>query len=49
VIYGSRVSIPIAVLLVAVAATIGSLIGAVAGYFRGAVDGVLMRGGHVVP
>jgi len=48
VIYGSRVSIPIAVLLVAVAATIGSLIGAVAGYFRGAVDGVLMRGADLV-
>jgi ABC-type dipeptide/oligopeptide/nickel transport system permease subunit len=43
VIYGSRVSLPIAITLVAVAATIGSVVGAVAGYFRGFVDGVLMR------
>ena len=43
VIYGSRVSMPIALLLVSLAALIGSLIGAVAGYFRGLVDGVSMR------
>ena len=43
VVYGSRVSIPIALALVVVAATIGGLIGAVAGYFRGVTDGVLMR------
>lgn len=43
VIYGSRVSIPIAVILVALAASIGSVVGAIAGYFRGFIDGVLMR------
>jgi ABC-type dipeptide/oligopeptide/nickel transport system permease subunit len=43
VIYGARVSLPIAILLVALAAAIGGLIGAVAGYFRGLVDGALMR------
>src|SRR5262249_4375312 len=43
VIYGSRVSIPIAVLLVTFAMTIGGMIGAVAGYFRGLADGVAMR------
>lgn len=43
VIYGSRVSVPIALLLVSLAALIGGLIGAVAGYFRGLVDGVSMR------
>jgi peptide/nickel transport system permease protein len=43
VIYGSRASLPIALVLVALAMTIGSLVGAVAGYFRGATDGVLMR------
>jgi len=43
VIYGSRVSLPIALALVAFAATIGSVVGAVAGYFRGIADGVLMR------
>ena len=48
VIYGSRVSLPIALILVALAATIGGLIGAVAGYFRGPVDGVLMRAADLV-
>ena len=48
VIYGSRVSLPIAVALVAIAATIGSIVGAVAGYFRGVVDGVLMRSTDLV-
>jgi peptide/nickel transport system permease protein len=43
VIYGSRVSLPIALVLVAVAATIGSAVGAIAGYLRGIADGVLMR------
>ena len=43
VIYGSRVSLPIALALVAFAAVIGSTVGAVAGYFRGVTDGVLMR------
>jgi peptide/nickel transport system permease protein len=43
VIYGSRVSLPIALLLVGMAAVIGSAVGAVAGYFRGLVDGALMR------
>jgi len=48
VIYGSRVSLPIAVLLVVLAATIGGLVGAVAGYFRGPVDGILMRSADLV-
>jgi peptide/nickel transport system permease protein len=48
VVYGSRVSLPIAVLLVALAATIGGLIGAVAGYFRGVVDGLFMRAADLV-
>jgi peptide/nickel transport system permease protein len=43
VIYGSRASLPVALALVALAMTIGSLVGAVAGYFRGVTDGVLMR------
>jgi peptide/nickel transport system permease protein len=43
VIYGSRVSVPIALLLVCLAAVIGGVIGAIAGYFRGIVDGVSMR------
>ena len=43
VIYGSRVSVPIALLLVTLAALIGGLIGGIAGYFRGIVDGFSMR------
>jgi peptide/nickel transport system permease protein len=43
VIHGSRVSVPIALLLVSLAALIGGTIGALAGYFRGLVDGVSMR------
>jgi peptide/nickel transport system permease protein len=43
VIYGSRVSVPIALLLVTLAALIGGLVGAIAGYFRGVVDGISMR------
>jgi peptide/nickel transport system permease protein len=43
VIAGSRVSVPIALLLVSLAALIGGVIGGLAGYFRGLVDGVAMR------
>jgi peptide/nickel transport system permease protein len=43
VVYGSRISVPIALLLVSLAAVIGGLIGGIAGYFRGLVDGVSMR------
>jgi peptide/nickel transport system permease protein len=48
VVHGSRVSVPIALLLVVLAASIGGLIGAVAGYFRGIVDGVFMRTADLV-
>lgn len=48
VIYGSRVTIPIGILLVALSALIGGTVGAVAGYFRGPVDGVLMRAADLV-
>jgi peptide/nickel transport system permease protein len=43
VVYGSRVSLPIALALVALAMIIGSVVGAAAGYFRGFADGLLMR------
>jgi peptide/nickel transport system permease protein len=48
VIYGSRVSLPIALALVAIAMTIGSILGAIAGYFRGFADGILMRTADLV-
>jgi peptide/nickel transport system permease protein len=43
VVYGSRISVPTALLLVTLAALIGGTIGCVAGYFRGLVDGASMR------
>ena len=48
VIFGSRISIPLALLLVALAATIGSTLGALAGYFRGFTDGIVMRTADLV-
>jgi ABC-type dipeptide/oligopeptide/nickel transport system permease subunit len=43
VIHGSRVSLPTAILVVFVSMVIGSIIGAVAGFFGGWIDEVLMR------
>ena len=43
VIYGARVSIPLAILLVTLAALIGGVLGGIAGYFRGVADGGVMR------
>jgi peptide/nickel transport system permease protein len=43
VVYGARVTLPIGLLLVCAAAVVGGTIGAVAGYFRGPLDGLLMR------
>lgn len=48
VLYGARLSLPLAVLLVAVAMMIGSALGAIAGYFSGVVDSVIMRIADVV-
>jgi len=42
-IYGSRQSLAIALLSVAIAASIGIVIGSIAGYYGGVVDNVLMR------
>ncbi|WP_283139278.1 ABC transporter permease [Rhizohabitans arisaemae] len=43
VIYGARLSLPLALLLVVLSALIGGTLGALAGFLRGPVDGVLMR------
>lgn len=43
VIYGARTSLPYALLLVVLSATLGSIIGAVSGYFGGKVDSFIMR------
>ncbi|MCI4659524.1 ABC transporter permease [Cryobacterium algoricola] len=41
--YGARYSLPIAAVAIVVSVTIGSVLGAVAGYFGGWVDAVIMR------
>lgn len=43
VIYGSRISLPLACLLVVLATVLGAVVGTVAGFFGGWVDGALMR------
>jgi peptide/nickel transport system permease protein len=44
VIYGARVSLEVGILGTAVAAVIGTVIGLLAGFYRGWVDTILMRG-----
>lgn len=43
VVYGARLSLPLAVLLVVLATLLGSALGAIAGYFRSWVDPLVMR------
>jgi len=43
VLYGARVSLPLALLLVVCSLAIGSALGAIAGYFAGVVDSIIMR------
>lgn len=44
ILYGARISLTIGFLAVAISVTVGSLFGAVAGYFRGWVDTAIARG-----
>jgi peptide/nickel transport system permease protein len=48
VIWGARVSLPLAMLLVFLSVVIGISLGVIAGYFRGATDGVIMRATDLV-
>ena len=48
VIHGARISLPLALVLVALASTIGGTLGALAGYFRSWVDGTVMRAADLV-
>ena len=48
VVYGARISLPLGILLVVLASTIGGVLGALAGYFRGVADGVVMRAADLV-
>lgn len=43
ILYGARISLTIGFLSVAISVTLGSLVGAIAGYFRGWVDGAIAR------
>jgi len=43
VLYGSRLSLPLALLLVTLASMVGSSIGAIAGFAGGVIDSVIMR------
>ena len=43
VLYGARVSLAVALLAILLSATVGTIYGAVAGYYGGRVDHVLMR------
>ncbi|HEV3460567.1 MAG TPA: ABC transporter permease [Candidatus Dormibacteraeota bacterium] len=47
-IYGARISIPLALLLVSLSLLTGSLLGALAGYFGGLVDELVMRAADLV-
>lgn len=48
VIYGSRISIPLALLLVSLSLFTGSFLGALAGYFGGLADEIVMRAADLV-
>jgi peptide/nickel transport system permease protein len=48
VVYGARISLPLGLLLVVLASTIGGILGALAGYFRGLTDGAVMRAADLV-
>jgi peptide/nickel transport system permease protein len=48
VIYGARISLPLGLLLVVLALTIGGILGGLSGYFRGFTDGVVMRTADLV-
>jgi peptide/nickel transport system permease protein len=43
VLYGSRVSLPVALIVAGASLVVGGIIGAIGGYFRGTLDDILMR------
>ena len=48
VVYGARISLPLGLLLVVLASSIGVGVGSLAGYFRGWIDGAVMRTADLV-
>jgi len=43
IIYGARVSLIVAVISVGLAFTLGTLLGCISGYYKGLIDGIIMR------
>jgi peptide/nickel transport system permease protein len=48
VIYGARISVPAGILVILLTGTVGSLLGAIAGYVGGVVDNVIMRAADAI-
>jgi len=48
VLYGARLSVPLALLLVGISSVIGGTVGAFAGYLGGIADGIVMRAADLV-
>jgi len=48
VIYGARISVPAGIVVILITGTIGSLLGAIAGYVGGGVDAVIMRAADAI-
>jgi len=48
VIYGARISVPAGMLVILLTGTFGSLLGAIAGYFGGLLDSVIMRAADAI-
>ncbi|MDQ3780931.1 MAG: ABC transporter permease [Chloroflexota bacterium] len=47
-IYGARISVPAGIVVILITGTIGSLLGAIAGYVGGAADAVIMRAADAI-
>jgi peptide/nickel transport system permease protein len=48
VIYGARVTVPASIIVIAITGTLGCLLGAIAGYFGGILDSLIMRASDTV-
>jgi peptide/nickel transport system permease protein len=48
VIYGARVTVPAGIIVIALTGTLGCLLGAIAGYFGGILDSIIMRASDTV-
>jgi peptide/nickel transport system permease protein len=48
VIYGARVTVPAGIIVIALTGTLGCLLGAIAGYFGGILDSIIMRASDTI-